>query len=72
MKIYCNCCGKQIQIKENTQIALEDYVVIEKSWGYFSGKDGICQKMNICESCFDAWVQTFAKKPQETEEQELL
>lgn len=72
MRVYCNCCGKQIEMKENTQTALEDYVVIEKSWGYFSDKDGIRQKMNICESCFDAWVQTFARAPQETEEQELL
>lgn len=72
MRVYCNCCGKQIEMKENTQTALEDYVVIEKSWGYFSDKDGVRQKMNICESCFDAWVQTFVKAPQETEEQELL
>ncbi len=59
-------------MKENTQIAVEDFVVIEKSWGYFSEKDGIRQKMNICESCFDAWVKTFAKTPCETEEQELV
>ena len=38
-EVYCNCCGKQIQMKENTQIALEDFVFIEKSWGYFSEKD---------------------------------
>lgn len=72
MKVYCNCCGKEIKFKENTKIALEDYVTIEKSWGYFSGKDGIRQKMNICESCFDAWVQKFALLPAEEEEQELL
>ena len=72
MKVYCNCCGKEIQFKENTQIALEDYVVIDKSWGYFSSKDGIRQKMNICESCFDAWVQTFAAAPVKEQEDELL
>lgn len=72
MKVYCNCCGKEIMIKENTQIALEDYAVIEKSWGYFSNKDGVRQKMNVCESCFDAWVQTFAIEPQKEQEQELL
>lgn len=72
MKIYCNCCGKQIQMKENTQIALEDFVFIEKSWGYFSEKDGIRHKMHICESCFDEWVKTFALAPGEMEERELL
>ena len=72
MKVYCNCCGKEIQFKENTQIALEDYVVIDKSWGYFSGRDGIRQKMNICEACFDAWTTHFAIPPREEEELELL
>ena len=72
MKVYCNCCGKEILMKENSQIALEDYVVIEKSWGYFSKKDGIRQKMIICESCFESWTGSFARPLQETEEQELL
>lgn len=72
MKVYCNCCGKEIKIKEDTQVALEDYIVIEKSWGYFSNKDGIRQKMDICESCFDAWTRTFAQPPQEVQENELL
>ena len=53
-EVYCNCCGKQIKMKENTQIALEDCVVIEKSWGYFSGRDGVRQKVTVCEDCFDA------------------
>lgn len=72
MKVYCNCCGKEIQFKENTQIALEDYVAINKNWGYFSNKDGIRQKMNICESCFDAWTAAFVIAPEIVEEQELL
>jgi len=72
MKVYCNCCGKEIQMNENMQFAMEDYIVIEKSWGYFSKKDGIRQKMSICESCFDAWIGTFAQPPQEAQEQELL
>ncbi len=72
MKVYCNCCGKEIRMKEDTQIALEDYAVIEKSWGYFSGKDGVRQKMNICEACFDAWTSTFARPVQEMAERELI
>ena len=71
-EVYCNCCGKQIKMKENTQIALEDCVVIEKSWGYFSGRDGVRQKVTVCEDCFDAGVQTFARPPEESQELELL
>lgn len=40
MKVYCNCCGKEIRMEENMRYALEDYIVIEKIWGYFSKKDG--------------------------------
>ncbi len=72
MKVYCNCCGKEILMKENTQIALEDYVRIEKSWGYFSNKDGIRQEMNVCESCFHTWLNSFALAPKEVQELELL
>lgn len=72
MKKYCNCCGKEIRMKQDTGIALEDFVAIDKIWGYFSEKDGIRQKMNICEACFDGWVQSFAIAPQEGQEQELL
>lgn len=72
MKVFCNCCGKEIQMNENMQFAMEDYIVIEKIWGYFSKKDGICQRMTICESCFDAWTGSFVQPPQEVREQELL
>ena len=71
-KVLCNCCGKEILKTDHTDVALEDYVVIEKSWGYFSKKDGIRQKMIVCESCFDAWTRSFTQPPQEVQERELL
>lgn len=72
MKTNCNCCGKEILKTDDTGVALEDYIVIEKSWGYFSRKDGIRQKMIVCESCFDAWTRSFTQPPQEEQERELL
>ena len=69
---FCNCCGKEFRIKKDTQIVLEDYVQIDKVWGYFSEKDGLRQKMNICENCFERWIQTFRVPPVETQQQELL
>lgn len=74
---YCNCCGKELLFQESNQndgqrIALEDYVTIDKLWGYFSGRDGIHQRVNVCEDCFQAWLATFARVPEEWEERELL
>lgn len=68
--IYCNKCGHQICIEECIEKA--DYLKIEKNWGYFSNKDGICQKMNICESCYDKMIAEFQIPPESEENTELL
>ena len=47
----CNMCGKRI--KEEAGILKEDYLVIEKKWGYFSEKDGEIHKIRLCEECYD-------------------
>lgn len=56
-KIYCNVCGKEIG--DLTQLQREDFVYIEKEWGYFSNKDGEHHIIRICESCYDRWTHTF-------------
>lgn len=57
-KSICNCCGKVL--------GQEDYVNIEKQWGYFSTKDGMIQRGKICEECFEQIAKTF-KIPLEEE-----
>ena len=69
---FCNCCGKEFVRKQDSQICLEDYVEIDKLWGYFSKKDGLRQRMCICEECFSKWTGTFCVPPAEYEQQELL
>ena len=68
--IYCNKCGKVICKAEDIEKA--DYLKIEKSWGYFSNKDGIRQKMNICEECYDNLTAGFQIPPETEENTELL
>ena len=61
----CHCCGRAI--------GQEDYLNIEKVWGYFSkGKDGQKHEINICEDCYDRWIQGFKKAPEVTEMTELI
>ena len=69
-RVYCNKCGKEICVKEDIEKA--DYLKIEKNWGYFSNKDGVCHCMNICEICYDDLIKTFQIPPTETENTELL
>lgn len=68
--IYCNKCGRAICMEEAVEKV--DYLKIEKNWGYFSNKDGICQRINICEECYDELVQSFEIAPEEKENTELL
>ncbi len=57
IRIVCDCCGKEIK-KEK-----EDYLEIEKTWGYFSEKDGDKHQFDICEHCYDVWVGGFVYPP---------
>ena len=44
-------CGKTIVFGEGHD--KEDYVLIQKEWGYFSNKDGKKYTLRMCEDCFD-------------------
>ena len=46
-KIYCNSCGKRIV--DTIGREMEEYIHIEKIWGYPSEKDGECHSFDLCE-----------------------
>ena len=50
-KYICNKCGKEIKN--------EDYLSVEKRWGYFSKKDNEVHRFELCEACYDEWISTF-------------
>lgn len=64
-EIYCNKCKKQI--KSSQGMEQEGVLRVEKTWGYFSGKDGEKHTFDLCEDCYDEIVKSFAI-PVETEE----
>ncbi len=53
--VVCNACGRTLPQKAG--ICQEDYVKIEKKWGYFSRKDGDIHTLCMCEDCFDRLLQ---------------
>ena len=69
-RIICNCCGKQIKVENG--IAMEDYLLIKKEWGYFSGKDGSRQECVLCEACWDDIASRFRIPVSATEITELV
>lgn len=56
-KIICNKCGKEIAVTRG--IPQEDVLDIEKRWGYFSEKDGQTDRFDICEDCYEEWIESF-------------
>lgn len=47
-QIYiCNGCGKKINGKE------QDFLRVQKEWGYFSSKDMELHEFYLCEECYD-------------------
>ena len=56
--IYCNKCGNLICLEETVEKV--DYIKIEKNWGYFSNKDNEVHEFDLCETCYDQWIASFA------------
>ena len=56
-KILCNKCGREILVRN--EIPDEDVLDVRKRWGYFSNKDNEIHSFDICEKCYDEWIQTF-------------
>lgn len=69
-EIYCNKCKKQI--KNSQGIEREGVLHVEKTWGYFSGKDGERHSFDLCENCYDELVRKFAIPVEREELTELL
>lgn len=59
-KIICNKCGREIPVVEGA--AREDYLEVEKRWGYHSGKDNQTDRFDLCEACYDEFVRSFKIK----------
>lgn len=54
--VICNGCGRRISPER------EDYFHGEKTWGYFSEKDGRQDSFDLCEACYDKLTAGFALK----------
>lgn len=56
-QIFCNVCGVALSF-DITDFG-QEYVFIQKEWGYFSKKDGERHTIRLCEQCYDKWVSSF-------------
>ena len=59
-KIICNKCGRVIEVVRG--VAREEYLAVDKRWGYFSNKDNQEDSFDLCEDCYDELVASFKIK----------
>ena len=59
-KIVCNRCGREIPVRKG--VPQEDFLEVEKTWGYFSDKDNQTDRFDLCELCYDEFVKGFQIK----------
>lgn len=61
----CSKCGREIAAEGACP---EDYLQVEKQWGYFSkDKDGLRHRFCLCEACYDQMTKGFVHPVQEEE-----
>ena len=70
VELQCNCCGRIMNLEKG--IIMEGFFHVDYQWGYFSKKDGIIQSFDLCEECYDKWIDNLQIKPKEIETNELL
>lgn len=69
-KVVCNLCKKEVQCKDG--VLREGFFHAEAAFGYFSRKDGILHRFDLCEDCYDGLIQKFRIPAEECEITELV
>ena len=69
-KVFCNQCGKELVVQDG--ILKEGCFSVDYPFDYFSNKDGYIYSFDLCEECFDKWVEGFQNPARVTETKEFL
>ena len=69
-KIVCNQCGRELKLQNG--IVQEGIFEGNVRWGYFSEKDGEQHVFDLCENCYERFVEGFLVPVQREEQTELL
>jgi len=69
-RVVCNGCKKEMKVEKG--ILKEGLFEGTQTFGYFSRKDGMTHKFDLCEECYDRMTGGFALPVTEIEEKELM
>ena len=69
-QVRCNGCGRELKVEK--EMLREGCFTADVRFGYFSRKDGVRHKFDLCEDCYDKWINTFVLPVEEEPQTELL
>ena len=63
-------CKKELKYEKG--VLKEGCLSVDQVFGYFSRKDGMRHRFDLCEDCYDRLIQGFALPVEETPETEFM
>ena len=66
----CNKCGEFIN--KNKLGYLDDFLSVEKTWGYGSNYDTLTHRFNLCMTCYEELLHSFTASISQEEKIEIL
>lgn len=70
IRVVCNKCGRSLKVEDG--YLKEGCFSAETAFGYFSRKDGMSHRFDLCEDCYDEMISQFMVPVEEREGAELL
>ena len=64
-EVHCNQCGTAVN--KNELNYFDDYISIDKTWGYHSPADGETHSIELCADCYFEWIKGFKIPPEVVE-----
>ena len=69
-EVICNMCQRHLKVENS--IIKEGCCSLEQRFGYFLTKDGIAEKFDLCESCYEKFINQFQIPVEQEEIKEFL
>lgn len=70
LKVVCNQCGKTLKVEKG--ILKEGLFEGKQTFGYFSRRDGITHKFDLCECCYNQLITGFSIPVEKSKEKEFF
>lgn len=70
VELYCNKCGKQMKVEN--EIIKEGNFAVDYRWDYFSNKDGRRHRFDLCEDCYNQFIESFTHSIEDEGYSELV